>query len=49
VQQLYLKAIQLDPTIANAYHNLGITLPTNGKIQLPDGSHVTKQQLLDWK
>ena len=44
-QQLYLKAIQLDPSCARAYVNLGVTLPPHGSIQLLDGTDMTKQQL----
>lgn len=44
-QQLYVKAIELNPTQANAYNTLGVTLPTGGKVQLLNGTEMTQQQL----
>ena len=46
-QQLYLKAIELDPDNSYAYHCLATTLPNEGSIQLLNGIHMTKQQLLN--
>ena len=44
-QELYLKAIDLKPEYALAYHNLAITLPFEESIELFNGEKMTKQQL----
>ncbi|MGH2613501.1 MAG: tetratricopeptide repeat protein, partial [Rhabdochlamydiaceae bacterium] len=44
-QQLYLKAIELDPRNSMAYNSLGNILRLGGSIQLLNGTEMTKQQL----
>ncbi len=43
--QLYLKAIDLDPSYSNAYYNLGTTLPRGESVKLLNGTTMTKAQL----
>ena len=43
-QKLYLRAIQLNPNKANAYNNLGTTLPTQGSIVI-DGWKLSRNEL----
>ncbi|MFA6038528.1 MAG: hypothetical protein WC748_10465 [Legionellales bacterium] len=44
-QELYLKAIDLDNKIAEAYYRLAYTFPAEGTIKLLDGTTMTDQEL----
>jgi tetratricopeptide (TPR) repeat protein len=44
-QELFLKAIELDPNYSRAYHNLARTLQPGGTIELPDRTVKNQQQL----
>jgi hypothetical protein len=46
LQDVYLRAIEADPTFAFAYARLGKCLPPGERITLPDGAEVTADQLL---
>ncbi len=44
--QLFLKAIDLDPSFSYPYYTLGANLPSGGSIQLLNGTTMTEAQLL---
>jgi hypothetical protein len=44
-EQLYLKAIELEPGYGEAYSKLADTLPPGGSIGLNDGTSMTKEEL----
>ncbi len=43
--QLYLKAIDLNPSFSNAYNNLELLCPMEGSTQLLNGTTMTQAQL----
>lgn len=46
-KDLYLKAIEYQPTFVEAYNNLAILLPSRDmKIRLPDGQYASRKELL---
>ncbi|MFI0435928.1 MAG: hypothetical protein ACH350_09450 [Parachlamydiaceae bacterium] len=44
-QELYIKAITLDPNFSEPYYFLGCLLPSDGSVELPKEGRVGKQQL----
>lgn len=44
-EQVFLKAIELDPVCSNAYNYLGAICDAKSKIKLPDGTEMTQQEL----
>jgi hypothetical protein len=44
-QELYLKAIELNPRDPKGYHLLSLTVPEEGRIRLLNGKLMTKREL----
>lgn len=44
-EEIFLKAIELDPDCSSAYNYLGTICDALSKIKLPDGAEMTQQQL----